>query len=243
MKKIIIIVLFSSVVSLVSAQTITFSTGVVQSTTKWRMERDQGALATFGMNYFQIPKTDISVSLGLEYLEKEKWSVSSTIAYYQSGGKLAINERPNSNPAFRWDLENDVYDIPYLGVNTNINLKLFQQNKTSLEGIVGIHLDYVLATENKALDLHYDRVDPLWYMNEREALNRLNGGVNVGARYAINLDRWKLGLQYIYAPKILKLAHYDFEESGKPYNNNISAFTVTEKASFIELTFGYKLKK
>lgn len=243
MKRSIAIVLFSAVVSLGFAQTITLSTGVVQSSTVWRMEQDRFAAANYGLNYFQVPKSDISVSLGLEYLEKEKWSVSNYISYYQSGGKLAVNEGPESNPAFRWDLEDDIYDLPYVAVNTNINLKLFQQNKTSLEGIVGIHLDYVLATENKALDLHYDRVDPLWYMNEREALNRLNGGVNVGARYAINLEKWKLGLQYIYAPKILKLAHYDFEESGKPFDNNISAFTVTEKASFIELTFGYKLKK
>lgn len=242
MKRSIAIVLFSAAVSLVSAQTITLSTGVVQSSTVWRMEQDRFAAANYGLNYFQVPKSDISVSLGLEYLEKEKWSVSSNIAYYQSGGKLAANEG-SGNTAFQWDLENDIYDLPYVAVNTNINLKVFEQNKTSLQGIVGVHLDYVLATENKALDLYYDNVDPLWYMNEQEALNRFNFGVNVGARYVVNLDRWKLGLQYIYAPKILKLAHYDFEESGKPFDNNISAFTVTEKASFIELTFGYKLKK
>jgi hypothetical protein len=243
MKRILIALLFTSAVFIGSAQTITFSTGVVRSTTTWRMKQDQFARATFGMNYYQIPKSDISVSLGLEYLEKEKWSVSSSISYYQSGGKLAINERKESNPSYQWDLEKNTYDVPYVGLNTNLNLKLFQQNSTSLEAIVGLHGDYVLAIENTKLENSNNANDPLGYMNRQEGLNRLNGGVNVGARYVVNIDRWKLGLQYIYAPKFWNLAHYDSAESDVAFSNNISAFTVTEKASFIELTFGYNLKK
>tara|TARA_B110000971_G_scaffold194439_1_gene208138 strand:- start:225 stop:962 length:738 start_codon:yes stop_codon:yes gene_type:complete len=243
MKRILSILLFIGAVSLCYAQTITLSTGVVRSSTLWRMERGKGTFANFGMNFYQIPKTDISLSLGLEYLEKEKWSVFSSVSYYQSGGKLAVNERPLSNPSYQWDLEKNTYDVPYIGLNTNVNLKLFQQSNTSLEAIIGLHGDYVLATENTDLEISNDKNDPLGYMSRQEGLNRLNGGVNVGARYVVNIDRWKLGLQYIYAPKFLDLAHYDSAESDVAFSNNITAFTVSEKASFIELTFGYNLKK
>jgi hypothetical protein len=243
MKRILAILVFMSAVSLGFAQTITLSTGVVRSSTLWRMERGKGTFANFGMIFYQIPKTDISLSLGLEYLEKEKWSVSSSVSYYQSGGKLAVNERPLSNPSYGWDLEKNTYDVPYVGLNTNLNLKLFQQNSTSLEAIVGLHGDYVLAIENTKLENSNNANDPLGYMNRQEALNRLNGGINVGARYVVQIDRWKLGLQYIYAPKFWNLAHYDSAELDGTFSTGISAFTVSEKASFIELTFGYNLKK
>ncbi len=133
--------------------------------------------------------------------------------------------------------------MPYIGLNTNVNLKLFEQNNTSLEAIVGLHGDYVLATENEDLEIQVDNTDPLGYMSRQEALNRWNFGENVGARYVININRWKLGIQYIYAPKFLDLAYYNSAESDVPIRNNVAAFTVSEKASFIELTFGYNLKK
>ena len=229
-------------VSLCYAQTVTLSTGAVRSSTLWRMERSQSALANFGLIFFQIPKTDISVSLGLEYLQKEIWSITSSVSYYQSGGKLAVNERKESNPSYQWDLEKNTYDVPYVGLNTNVNLKVFQQKNTALEAIIGLHGDYVLGTANKALEMSNNQNDPLGYTTRQEALNRLNGGVNIGARYVVDVDRWKLGLQYIYAPKFWNLAHYDSAESDVTFTNNISAFTVSEKASFIELTIGYNLK-
>ena len=242
MKKTILILTLLAFSSIGFAQTIFVSTGIVRSSTLWRMEQSQSAMAYFGMNFFQIPKSDISVSLGLEYLEKEKWSMTSSVSYYQSGGKLAINERREGNPSFKWDLEKQTYDIPYVGLNTNVNLKVFQQKNAALEAVIGLHGDYVLATENKA-ELKYDNDDPLGYMNRQGALNRLNGGLNLGARYTFEIDRIKLGFQYIIANKMWNLASYDSQSSSVPMRNNISAFTVTEKASFAEFTFGYNLKK
>jgi hypothetical protein len=207
------------------------------------MERGGSTNANFGLNFFQIPKTDLSISLGMEYLEKDNWSMSSSLMYYQSGGKLAINEWPESNPSYSWDLEKNKYDIPYVGISTNVNLKVFEQNNAALEAVLGFHGDYVLKTENDALESSNDRNDPLGYMSRQEALSRMNGGVNIGARYTIQLERWKLGAQYIYAPRFWDLAYYDSKTSTVAPPNNITAFAVTEKASFIEFTIGYKLKK
>ncbi len=100
MKKVIIVLVVCCLGLFCSAQTLTLSSGIVRSSTVWRMAK-LASVTTVGMNFYKIPKTDISVSIGLEYFEKEKWSMSSYLSYYQSGGKLAINERKESNPEFR----------------------------------------------------------------------------------------------------------------------------------------------
>lgn len=222
-------------------QTLTITSGIAETKTLWRMQYDNIS-NQLGHRYFEEPKQDVVVGLGLQYLQKEVWSLSSYVSYYESGGRLAVNDRHYSGAAFKWEIEDDQFDVPYLGFSTNVNFQLFSQNKISLDAILGAHVDYVLATQ-KAPDL-YDYQDPLGFMHRQGALNRLNYGVNVGGQICIDLGRCVLGLQHIYAPRLRKLGSFvhNAEETSDAPRMDILELTVTEKAAFTQLTLGYKLK-
>jgi hypothetical protein len=104
MKKISILLVVVMHSMYLSAQSFTLSVGAARSSTLWLMVYDESFVSS-GLDYFQAPKTDLCVSLSMDYLKKEKFSLSSSISYYESGGKLAVNERKDFNTLVRWNLE------------------------------------------------------------------------------------------------------------------------------------------
>lgn len=236
MKRYLLSLILGTLVMVGYSQTIRFSAGAIRSSTLW----DIGILGNSVTTSILEPKVDLAFNLGFEFLEKEHTSFSANIGYYRSGGKLAIFEVKEARPAILWDFKNDRYLINCLSLNSNFNLSVFKQNKSTLDAIVGVHLDYIL--EDKIRDVmdngtKWNNESPIQTLYMQNALNQFNYGPTIGARYTWTINNFNCGIEYLLCPRMNKLG-----EKNTTDDPNGIALSVTEKVSFTQLTFGYKLK-
>jgi hypothetical protein len=227
--------------SQIQAQTLNISFGLVQSNVQWKTGLNR-AVERYGVTSFQEPREDIVFSVGLKYLERENVSFRSEFSYYHSGGSLAVYEEPSISTIIKWDLAKSNFSIPYVSLQNYVDLVLFQQDRIRLEGLAGIHLDYILTKEDKSAPLG-DLSAPIQILYQYDALNRLNFGPSFGGRYIYEFKEISLGLQYVYSPRTLQLGSYKASDEAITNGQELVEFEVTERVSFIQLTFGYNLKK
>jgi|TARA_B110000902_G_C14275497_1_gene574766 hypothetical protein len=233
-------IFFMMTVGLGYAQSIRVDVGLIRSSTVWQV----GFNNNYGFEAFEESKNCVALNIGLDYLNKDRFFLMSGLSFYNSGGSLAVYEQEGVNPNTRWNLKNDNYSIPYLGFFTNANFRLFKQNMASLDAVLGVHVDYIVKQKDDAYQtpVRSGLDNPLQELYKYDAVRSVNLGPNLGLRYSLDFKSFTLGLQYIYSPRLRQVAKYEATDDQINGGEYLIGISVTEKASFTQLTIGYNLK-
>lgn len=157
-------------------------------------------LRTQGLNeiqFFDKSVKPFQMSVGVEYLDKEHFNLSSSIGYLRTGGKDKIiitgggGEILNSNFEYK-------YLIDYLIVNTLFNIRKTDNRTTYYIG-VGPRLDFKLGS-SKNVNQDLENSDEL--MPE---LNKVIFGLKCEAGIWYDLDdKFRIGANVGYLPSFTK---------------------------------------
>lgn len=160
--------------------------------------------------------------IGLDYLDKEYFNLSSSCGLIRKGGKdEELIVAPSEELSGETMIEKAILD--YFSVNTMIDLK-YPVKETFLPFIsIGPRLDY-LVNNSKTLDS----------LDEIHGLNVLSLGLTLGCGVKYELLKFQIGLRTDYYLNFTKIADWSASSlniDGEVNNNMFS----------ISLTFGYKL--
>lgn len=157
-------------------------------------------LRTQGLNgnqFFDKSVKPFQMSVGVEYLDKEHFNLSSSIGYFRTGGKDEIimaggdGEILNSNFEYK-------YLIDYLTVNTLFNIRKTDNRTTYYIG-VGPRLDFKLGS-SKNVNQDLENADEL--MPE---VNTVIFGLKCEAGFWYDLsDKFRIGANVGYLPSFTK---------------------------------------
>lgn len=150
-----------------------------------------------GNQLFDKSIKPFQMSVGVEYLEKEHFNLSSSIGYLRTGGKnkviIAGGDGGILNSNFNYK-----YFIDYLTVNTLFNIKQIN-NRTIYYIGIGPRLDFKLGSRENI----YEDMDYL--EGKRPELNTVIFGLKceVGFWYDLG-DKFRLGANVAYLPSFTK---------------------------------------
>ncbi|MCD8267121.1 MAG: PorT family protein [Parabacteroides sp.] len=173
-------------------------------------------------NKFVIP---FQGSIGIEYLDKKNFNLSSSIGYLRMGGKEKIYQYNGPDPA-NASLVDQKYFIDYLTINTLFNLKRSVHRLTYYLG-VGPRVDFKTGVREAG-------VESMEYIDGKQP--EVNSAVfglkcEAGIWYALD-DRFRLGANIGYLPSFTKAW----------ISPVVSDITMATRAFTLGLTLGYALK-
>jgi len=177
----------------------------------------------------QYNKTLIGYSafIGLDYLNKTYFNISSNIGLIRKGGsEYVLNTMTYKN--VRYNLK-----INTISINTTIDFKYpFGQSKNYIPYFgIGPRIDYIIKqTPNEIAHVDYDPLYGNIYTIEKYTkFKELSYGLILSGGFKYNISKYEIGLRYDNYVDFTKL-----EDS----NTN----TKTQRTFDINLTFGYKFK-
>lgn len=217
MKKVILIGIFSILILSANSQTVNFKIGPTFSQMNW--EPPVTYFPDLYENY-----VGFYTSLGLDYLQKKGFCLSSNVGYYTNAGKETISltdEMGNfiKDSTFKTKLN-------FITLNTIAKYNFIAEKKVSPFVGLGFGLNYLVSYNDdfKLLD-NYDRNDEL---------NTLLWGLIGTAGVNVNLNKIRLGAEFIYNYNLNKMVDYE-DTSGFSSQLSVNYFSVL-------FSVGYKLK-
>ena len=218
MKKRLLLTLLTVCFLTVSAQIVNLKVGPTVSNMKWENSLSSTD-KVFNENY-----VGFYTVIGLDYLQKKGFSLSSNIGYFTNGGKGAVS--------YTDELGNIIGDtthttkLNFFTLNTLVNYNFMAQKKISPFVGLGVGLNYLVSyEENVKLLEQFDKVDEL---------NIILWGLIGAAGLNVNLDKLRLGVEFMYNYNLNKLV----DSTGAPgFSNQISV-------NYFSVLFsvGYRLK-
>jgi hypothetical protein len=217
MKKTILLGIFSIFLLTAQTQIVTFTIGPTFSKMNWdysHSSTDPNVDETY-LGFY--------TSLGLDYLQKKGFSLSSNIGYFTNGGKEMISlsdEMGNilGDTTFTTKLN-------FFTLNTLAKYNFLADKKLSPYVGVGIGLNYLVSYDEDLVSLkQYDEIDEL---------NILLWGLIGKAGVNFNLNKIRLGAEFICNYNLNDLVNYE----GMPGFSN----KITVNYYSVLFSVGYKL--
>jgi len=217
MKRVILLGVFSIFFLTAKTQIVTFAIGPTFSKMKW--ESSISADAFVNENF-----VGFYAVLGLDYLQKKGFSLSSNIGYYSNGGKETIDIVDETGSIIGDTTLTS--KLNFFTLNTLARYNFLADKKISPFVGVGIGLNYLISYDEnlKFFEQFYD-VDEL---------NIMLWGLIGKAGINFNFNKFRLGAEFMYNYNLNDLVNYE----GMPGWSN----QITVNYYSVLFTVGYKLK-
>ena len=198
-------------------QVINIKAGPAFSGMKW-----ENSLASTD-DYFNEIYVGFYTAIGLDYLQKKGFSLSSNIGYFTNGGKGTfrfLDELGVSRDTTQ------ITKLQFFTLNTLANYHFFAEKTLSPFIGLGIGLNYQVSYD--------ENVKLLEQFDEEDELNIILWGLIGKAGINVNLDHFRVGMEFMYNYNLNKLVDYE----GMPgFSNQVSV-------NYFSVLFsvGYRLK-
>lgn len=175
-----------------------------------------------GNQLFDKSVVPFQMAVGLEYLDRGTFNLSSSIGYLRSGGKYDVVFNPVTGE--NASTFNYKYFIDYLTVNTLFNIKRSVRRETYYIG-VGPRLDFKIGSKETEFE-------GVGYNGQKPEMNAVVFGLKceAGFWYALD-DRFRLGANVSYLPSFTKAGR-------SPVDPDI---TMSARSFTLGISFGYVL--
>lgn len=170
---------------------------------------------------YNQPIIGYSVFAGLDYLNKDYFSLSSNIGLLRKGGRQEVTFIDITGKPVGTSIQNAKLD--YLSINTTIDLKYPLKYKLLPFISIGPRLDY-LINYSKEFNI----------LNDINAINRYNYGLLTGLGAKYDLNKLQIGLRADYYLNFGSIADW-------PAGRDNLGVRVTDNTLTINATIGYRL--
>jgi outer membrane protein W len=218
MKKYQLLLFFTVFCLAASSQIVNLKVGPTFSQMTW--ENSVASTDT----YFNENYVGFYASLGLDYLQKKGFSLNSNIGYLTNGGKGTVN--------YSDEMGNIVGDttqttkLHFFTLNTIAKYNFITEKKISPFLGLGVGLNYLIAYE--------ENVKLLEQFDEIDEMNIMLWGLIGTAGLNFNLNKVRLGMEFMYNYNLNKLIDYE----------GITGFSNQVSVNYFSVLFsvGYRLK-
>jgi hypothetical protein len=215
MKSILIFLSFLAIISPIKSQVIKVQAGPSFSKLNWKITDKKYDRTEEGM-------VGNSVFIGIDYLFRDKYNVSTNFGYLQKGGTSELREL-NDSGAFTGNTFSYNPILEYYSFNTCIDINYKRSDKVWPYFFAGPHIDYI-----KSYSTEFD-----YYKNINE-LEEIAYGVLMGVGLKINISKLQIALKGDYYFNFTKIASW--KDSATVKKGEISDDTFT-----VMLSVGYRL--
>ncbi len=206
------------------AQTIHLGTGITYSKLDWVFKE---VMIPDGERHYSAPLIGYSFNIGMEYLEYKKVSVTTSLMFYESGGKNTEAEK--SNQGYIFQEPNDVR-IDYFSLGTTFNYYPIK-DKISLCLSLGPRIDLIES------DLD---ISPLNWIDKKDGVSKTNYGFTAGSGLSYAKGDFKFGIEGMYLWKAKKLVEL---EPGYLYFGFTPGAEASEQIFLFNVTFAWKIRQ
>ena len=193
----------------VYGQTINVQSGITLSKLQWTLGNSD-----FG-SYDKV-KIGSSTFVGIDYLDKTYFNVSSNLGFITKGGKETINIRDESGIILSEKVEKA--SLNYVSLNSTFNIKYPIKEKIIPFVSLGPRVDYLLSYSND-----FDCIEDI------DALNKINYGLIVGCGVKYDFQKIQLGVRADRYVNINKIA--DWQVAPENVGGSITDNTFSINAS------------
>lgn len=218
MKKTILLGIFSIFFLTANTQIVTFTIGPTFSKMKWE---NPGASTE---SIFDQTYIGFYTSLGLDYLQKKGFSLSSNIGYFTNGGKGIVSFSDETGSIIGDTIITT--KLNFFTLNTVAKYAFMTERKVSPFVGAGIGLNYLVSYDE---DIGF-----LKQFDEVDELNIIQWGLIGKAGVNFNLNKIRLGAEFMYNYNLNDLVNYEGLH-GWSNKINVSYYSVL-------FSVGYKLK-
>ncbi len=218
MKKHLFSILFSAYFLTTSAQIVSFEIGPSFSQMKW-----ENSLVSTD-KYFNENYVGFYTAIGLDYLQKKGFSLSSNIGYFTNGGKGAIDYTDEHGNIIGDTAQTT--KLNFFTLNTMAKYNFMAEKKISPFVGLGVGLNYLISYD--------ENVKFLEQFDEIDALNIMLLGLIGTAGLNVNLNKLRVGVELMYNYNLNKLVDY----TGTPGISN----RISVNYGALLLSVGYRLK-
>jgi opacity protein-like surface antigen len=170
---------------------------------------------------FKEPFTGYSIFIGVDYLNRKNYNLSSNLGYITKKGEHSFQSlRPNGGS----DLITYKTDLGYLSLNTTVDLKYPVRDLLIPYVCFGPRLDYLIS----------DKSESRW-----KILKPYVFGMTLGGGIKYNLSKMQIGLRFDQYLNFNKNSELGLVTS---YTGFESAVPIIEKTSLLSISISYKLK-
>ena len=189
MKKTLLLTLLLGLCFLMKGQVLKIQVGISNSSLDWEL----------GNNSFKIYDEKItghSIFIGLDYLEKKYFNLSSNIGIISKGGSgFRFYVDPFGMPLIS---TNEKATIDYLSFNNTIDIKFPIKEKIFPFLSIGPRIDYLISSNNN-----------FKYNTTNYTLNKFSLGLNMGAGIKYQFSRFQIGVRGDYLVNLNKISDYN----------------------------------
>lgn len=212
MRRITLLVIVFCFTCITFGQTIKVQTGRSFSSLDWRVYNQS-------TSHYNETLMGYSFFIGLDYLDKKYFNLSSNLGFISKGGKQTVVLMSLLAPSLEV-----TYDarLDYLSANTLIDLKYPIFDKMTPYISVGPRIDYLIDYSNQ---YHIQTV--------KDDLNSLNYGFILGSGLKYDWSRFQIDIHAHYYLNFNKIADRPAEMSDHG--------TISDKTFTINLSLGYRL--
>ena len=217
MKKTGLLIVGMFALAALQAQTLTIQGGTTFSRLKWFDGGDS--------DFKQYEKTLIGYSgfVGVDYLEKKHFNLSTNAGFIRKGGKEINEFRDETGAKIGEDVSKVKLD--YVSINTMASVKAPINDKFTAFLSAGPRFDYLLSCKSEYGELDFDNQ---WAKPDRNSYGMIVGG---GLKYS--LSAVQVGVRADYYIECNEIADWIVWPDG---NTRITSQTYS-----VNLTLGYKL--
>lgn len=217
MKKIFLIATFLTLTCFANGQSLKIQAGISSSSLDWK-------LVNGAMKMYEQKITGHSLFIGLDYLQKKYFNLSSNIGIIRKGGE---DNHIFSTDPFGMPLVGikQKATLDYLSVNTTFDLKYPIKEKLFPFVSFGPRLDYLTSSNSNLNSL-----------KETKELNKLSYGINIGAGIKYQFLRVQIGIRGDYLLNLNNISDYNVTNS-----TQVESIQVKDKTFLANLTLGLKL--
>jgi hypothetical protein len=214
MKKGFLLLLFTGLYAItLHSQTLHLRVGVAPSRLNWT--QNPGG---FERTIYKAPVLGYALGLGIEYLDRQWFSLSSDFNFYRSGGKYTSEEEMQVRQYSEVILD-------YGSFSTVINFNpLHGATKVQLQ--LGPRVDFLLGGKNQ---------ESLFEINQVEGLTEINYGFNVGLGLYRSFRKTQIGLQGTWLQRFEDLVPFTYTRTGVGNEGHETIF-------LLQLSLGLHLK-
>ena len=225
MKSIFICILFLSV-SMIHSQTLNLTIGTTYSSLEWTYLNPNG----FSQEQYKAPLIGYAVGLGVEYMDRGLFSLSSDVSFYRSGGQLSDTEKEQRPQPGRIGFgDPDEIRVDYAALGTYVNINPIN-GATKLQFQIGPRIDFLISDTDQ---------DPLKFVERRDGLSNINYGFNLGLGLHRVSEKLNYGLRAIWLSRFRQLADLD---SAVTNDGLFWGAEATERVFLLQLSLGYRFK-
>lgn len=199
------------------SQNLQLGVGAATSSIDWQYVYFDGSREPF----YTDPVTTFSLSLGFEYLEKDRFSLTSKVGVHQFGGKIAPDETHDN-----WIIDEDYCLANVFTFGTDFNY-IPVNNKLQFMLSAGPRLDYLNGVTGGLA-------------HNNDDLNKFNVGVSLGLSAFYNLERVKFGIRSQYYHRFGMLVDRAPESGNWWENPQLGAQASTKMQLVNEFVFAFK---